>query len=445
MFIKSDNWNELGPDEKIQVRLDHWEDPDGVVFESPEAEAKYKERIKLFRDAYEMKNTSRVPCIPGVGDYVLRRAGISEYDALYSEESYFQPVIDFNKEFDPDSAIIAIGLPGKVLDIIDYKVYRWAGHGLPKDNTIQMVEGEYMKAEEYPDLLSDPTGFWLHTYLPRVCGTCAPLAKMPNFPLLQEIVNIGGAMIPLGMPDVQEMLKKLMEAGSITMQRMMNSMKLGRQLSGMGFPSAGLGGGAFCKAPFDQIGDTLRGVKGMVMDMYRQPDNVLAACDKMLEISLRDAIKTCDILGSPFAMFPLHKGADGFMSQEQFNKFYWPTLKAFMEGLNEEGIIPLLFAEGRYNNRLETIADYPRARSIWYFDQTDMRRAKEILGDVACIQGNVPSSMMQTASVDRLKAYCEELLEIFADDGGFILTNGCSIDKTTDEHVRIMIEVVRQQ
>jgi uroporphyrinogen-III decarboxylase len=74
-----------------------------------------------------------------------------------------------------------------------------------------------------------------------------------------------------------------------------------------------------------------------------------------------------------------------------------------------------------------------------------MRLAKEILGDVACIQGNVPSSMMQAASVDRLKAYCEELLEIFAGDGGFILANGCNIDKTTDEHVRIMIEVVRQQ
>ena len=44
-------------------------------------------------------------------------------------------------------------------------------------------------------------------------------------------------------------------------------------------------------------------------------------------------------MGGAFAMFPLHKGADGFMSQDQFEKFYWPTLKAFMEGLNEAGLV----------------------------------------------------------------------------------------------------------
>ena len=444
MFVKPDTWNDLGPDEKIQLRLDHWVSGDGVVFESPEAEATFRERIKIFRDAIEMKNTSRVPSIPGVGDYVLRRAGISKHDALYKIGINNQPIIDFNKEFDPDSAIMGLSVPGQVMDILNYKLYIWAGHGLPEDHPIQMVEGEYMKADEYPDLLRDPSGFWLNTYLPRICGALAPLAKMPNLPLLQEIVSIGGATAPFGMPYVQKMLEKLMEAGNIAMQSMMNAIKLSGQLSGMGFPSVGMGSGAFCKAPFDQIGDTLRGVRGMIMDMYRQPGNVLAACEKMLEISLHDAIKTCDMRGGVFAMFPLHKGADGFMSQEQFEKFYWPTLKAFMEGLNEEGIIPLLFAEGSYNNRLETVADYPRARSIWYFDQTDMHRAKEVLGDVACIQGNVPSSLMQASSVDQLRAYCENLLEIFADEGGFILANGCGVDTTTDEHVRTMIDIVRQ-
>jgi hypothetical protein len=442
MFVKPDNWSDLNLDEKIQVRLDHWVSVEGIEFESPEAEPKYRERIQLFRDAVEMKNTSRVPSVPSVGEYALKRAGLTEHDMLYNPEATVQPMIDFTREFDPDSTLLYLAVPGRVLDLMDYKLYVWAGHGLKEDKPYQMVEGEYMMSDEYPELLRDPSGFFLQTYLPRVCGTLAPLAKMPNLPLIQEIV-LGWVVLPFNMPDVQEMLNKLMEAGNVASQCIMSTMKAVRELKAMGFPS--MGGGAFCKAPFDQIGDTMRGTRGIFMDMYRQPDNVLAACERMLEISLHDSIKSCNSMGAAFAMFPLHKGADGFMSQEQFEKFYWPGLKKFMEGLNEEGIIPVLFAEGSYNDRLETIADYPKGRSIWYFDQTDMRRAKEILGDVACIQGNVPSSMMQTASVDRLKAYCEELLEIFADDGGFILANGCNIDKTTDEHVRTMIEVVRQQ
>lgn len=444
MFEKPDNWNNMGPDEKIKARLDFWESMDGIAFENHEAEEKYREKVHLYREAVCMTNTSRVPSIPLVGDYVIKRAGLKPYDALYEPKAIDKPLLDFNREFDPDSAIMSMFFPGKVLELIDYKLYTWAGHGLPKDSPFQTMEGEYMMPDEYPDLIRDPSGFFLKTYLPRVCGALDPLSKLPNLPLQQEIVSVTGAILPFGMPDTKEMLKKLMEAGDIATQWMMNAANLGNQLSRMGIPSIGLGSGVFCKAPFDQIGDTLRGTKGMILDMFRQPANVIAACEKMLEIALHDAIKTCDMLGRAFATFPLHKGADGFMSQKQFETFYWPTLKAFMEGLNEEGIMPILFAEGSYLSRLETVADYPKARAVWYFDQTDMRRAKEALGDVACIQGNVPSSLMQVASVDDLRAYCENLLELFADDGAFILTNGCSVDTTTDEHVRTMINIVRQ-
>jgi len=33
----------------------------------------------------------------------------------------------------------------------------------------------------------------------------------------------------------------------------------------------------------------------------------------------------------------VHRGADGFMSDEQFERFCWPTLKAVLLGLIEAG------------------------------------------------------------------------------------------------------------
>ena len=35
-------------------------------------------------------------------------------------------------------------------------------------------------------------------------------------------------------------------------------------------------------------------------------------------------------------VIPLHKGADGFLSDEQFKKFYWPNFRALLVGLIEE-------------------------------------------------------------------------------------------------------------
>lgn len=81
------------------------------------------------------------------------------------------------------------------------------------------------------------------------------------------------------------------------------------------------------------------------------------------------------------------------MSVEQFQTFYWPSLRKVIMGSIDDSFVPYVFAEGAYNSRLETIRDLPAGRTVWHFGQTNMRRAKEALGGVACIQGNVPPAL----------------------------------------------------
>ena len=64
MIGKPENWNELTPDEKRTLRLDALIRGDGIQFDSPEAEANYKERATLFRDAVELKKTPVVKPAP---------------------------------------------------------------------------------------------------------------------------------------------------------------------------------------------------------------------------------------------------------------------------------------------------------------------------------------------------------------------------------------------
>ena len=40
----------------------------------------------------------------------------------------------------------------------------------------------------------------------------------------------------------------------------------------------------------------------------------------------------------------------------------------------------------------------PKSGVVWYFDQTDMKQAKKVLGDISCIAGNVPSSLLVTGT-----------------------------------------------
>jgi len=146
----------------------------------------------------------------------------------------------------------------------------------------------------------------------------------------------------------------------------------------------------------------------------------------------------------PLVFIPLHKGADGFMNDEQFRKFYWPSLRRVIEGLVAEGFVPSLFAEGAYNSRLEIIADVPKGRTVWQFDRTDMRRAKKILSGTACIQGNVPNTMLQLGTAQEVRAYCKDLIQAVAPGGGFILDVGAVVDEAKEENMLAMLQAAKE-
>ena len=98
---------------------------------------------------------------------------------------------------------------------------------------------------------------------------------------------------------------------------------------------------------------------------------------------IKAGVASCKATGHIMPFIPLHKGADGFMSDEQFRRFYWPTLRKVIIGLINEGIVPQLFAEGGYNQRLDVISDIPRGKVVWWFDLTDMARAKKMSKPIA--------------------------------------------------------------
>ena len=435
-------WEELTPEEKREERFKRWLTPPDINFSSPEAKEAYHTRLKRLADAYQMKEPDRVPVQIPYGDMPLKWAGISLRTAMYDYEKLRQVWSKFLREFEMDTySGPGMVLPGRVYDLIDYKLYIWPGHGLPEDAAaFQFVEGEYMRADEYDDLIRDPSDFWMRTYLPRVFGV------FESFKYLQPYTGIielpAGYFAPYSRPDVQAALQALIDAGKELEKYRDFIAGCMREAAEAGVPSPR--GGGLAKAPFDTLGDTLRGTRGIMMDMYRQPDKLHEAMDKIADLTIEQAISSTNAFGGIMVGFPLHKGADGFMSSEQFETFYWPSLKKVILALIDEGIIASLFAEGSYMTRLETVNEFPRGAVMWRFDQTDMARAKEVLGDKCCIAGNVPSSLISTGTPQEVKECCRKLIEVCGKGGGYILSSGSSVDYAPAENLRAMMEAVKE-
>jgi hypothetical protein len=430
------NWEQMTPAEKRQYRLDRFVNPGHVKFVTPEAEEAYKARARRLVDVFNVEEPDRLPVSLPVGHLPFSLYGIRMHDAVYDVEKGIQACRAFNERYSEelDHFAVPFTIPGKALEILDYRLYAWPGHGLSVDAPdYQYVEGEYMKAREYDDLIRDPSDFWLRTYLPRIFGALGGFRRLAPLPDILEIPT--AQLMPLADPQVRESLRRMIDAGEEIQKRNEISARLMEFGPAHGFPSAM---GMITVAPFDAIGDTLRGTRGIMMDMFRNPDKLLRAVEVMADLIIHSVLRAPNFAGMLTVLLPLHKGADGWMSEKQFDTFYWPTLKKVMDAFIREGLICMPFAEGGYNTRLETVTDFPKGSVVWWLDQTDMAKAKKILGRRFCIQGNVPASMVVTGNPAEVGEHCRKLIEMCAPGGGYILAAGCVPDNPKLENVKAM-------
>ncbi len=135
--------------EKFNARMKAWMEPQGIKFASPDVETAYRQRVQMVKDAIQLKKPVRVPICPNIGFYPFTYAGVTHQEAMYDYDKLGKALRKFHADFMPDSLS---GSPiygsGKVLELLDYKLYSWPGHGISPHTPYQCLESEYMKADE---------------------------------------------------------------------------------------------------------------------------------------------------------------------------------------------------------------------------------------------------------------------------------------------------------
>jgi hypothetical protein len=385
------NWKELTPDRKREARFKRWLDAPGVNFKNKEAEQLYKTRVSRFIKAISMEEADRIPCNLPVGWFPTYYAGYNLKTVMYDYQKQKKAWLKFMYDFgDMDNyGGPFLVLPAKALEILEHKMHKWPGHGLADDvPSYQFVESEYMKKDEYDHLIQDPADFWLRVFMPRQADVFKPLA---NFMHLNPMIGLPISTVPaLSTPEMQAMFKKIWAAGAEMNKWMKTAGEVSDIAISKGYPP--FNGSGFSGAPFDMLTDFCRGTQGIFMDIFRQPEKIHEAMERLVPIMIEQAVKDADNSLSPLLFMPLHKGEKGFMSPKQFEEFYWPTFKKVLMGIINEGLVPLPFAEGNYIPRLELIQDMPKGSIVWYFEYMDMAHAKRTVGKKNCIMGNLPKA-----------------------------------------------------
>ncbi|MDR3577977.1 MAG: uroporphyrinogen decarboxylase family protein [Anaerolineaceae bacterium] len=403
------------------------------------------ERNKRLQDVVALKQPDRVPISLGFGYMLPEMGGVTRQEFQDNPKVAQELLEKASLMYQPDIAMGAFGFgPGASIALGD-QMTKWPGYGLPKDGSFQFAEQEFMKPEDYDKFLADPSDWAIRTYLPRAFSKLGGLATLPPFGMLNFGFYHLGNLMSYANPAAVESLKAVAEAIQVTCQGLGIAIESGQRMANLGFAAPFFLMGALIEAPFDFMSDTLRGMRGIFLDMLRRPEKLLAAEQKVLQFEVEHAVNTAKATGLPFAFIPLHRGSDGFMSLPQFEKFYWPQLKSLMLQLVDAGITPSCFYEGIWDQRLQYLAELPKGKTLGWFQNSDIFKVKEVLGDTMCILGGMPNSMLQGGTVEQVRDFTKKLCQVAGKGGGYIMgTNIGEMEGSKPELVRAWVDATKE-
>jgi len=350
-----------------------------------------------------------VPVAPLIITFIARLAGMKQAQIFSSVKAWRQAV---------DLAVDRIGPPdmGFALWPRDVPFSEGLRHKLPgrelgEDELFQLIEEEVMQRADYERLLAVGYDRWSMDYFASLQSNLPAGWRgrtIVTFQFIQMAFRIRG-----------------------------NAARLERR----GILPAFYAGGY---PPFDFF-SLARSINKFSLDLYDCPELVQKACEASLEPILATMMQPLRVTnGKRVCIYPMRCSAT-FISPKMFEKMALEHLKRMAEFFVNQGITPILHCDANWNPLLHYFRELPRASCILELDNdTDIFKAKEILGDWMCLKGNVPAYMLAYGEAGEVEAYCEKLIREVGQDGGFILGSGCEVPLNARlENVEAMIRVAR--
>ncbi len=402
----------------------------------------YEEREKRVRDAIYLHEPDRVPFMVHIDTQTY--TGIPNSAAYYDPIAFKTAMRKITVDLEPDMCNAGLPTSGAALAALDVKNRLWPGGPLPPNYEYQFLEGEFMKEDEYDLFLSDPSGFVIRRFLPRMYGALAPLEKLPRTDILFQ--GFEGLTPLLASDEFIEMAGRVAEAGRQMRQFREAIGNSYEELAQLGFPAwapvitGGVGG-----APFDTVSSFLRGMKGSMMDMYRQPEKLLQACEMIVERRIAGGIPAAMLTtrGNPKMIgMPLWRGDKAFMSETQFSKFYWPGLKRALQATVDLGYVPVPFFEAEFGDRLARLLELPPGKIIASVEPVDALKAKQILGGHTCLLVRAPHSS-KLWSLRQVESFTKDLIDNCGKKGGLLLDIRLP-DKAKTDDIRAMLQSINE-
>jgi uroporphyrinogen-III decarboxylase len=140
---------------------------------------------------------------------------------------------------------------------------------------------------------------------------------------------------------------------------------------------------------------------------------------------IRIGVETARRSGIPAVWVGGWRAASAMLSPKMWNEFVFPYYLEMVSELARSDIVSVLHFDHDWNRDLPRLRELPARSCILNLDGwTDIRRAKEVLGDHMAIMGDVPAPLLSTGTPEDVRSYVRDLVRDVGPTG-LILCPGC--------------------
>lgn len=358
----------------------------------------YMDHVQLFRDAIHYKHTAKAPHLAQIYTWKINDSEYSYKQALYDSKIMTKIVTDFVERYEFDAhADLGTRNPMNLCESM--------GEGScyifdEKAESINVVDKVFMEPEDYK-LCAENVDKFFHELFKRKYPNANSLTVLNG---LNQLISFGQYSTKIAKTVADKYNRPVLFAMT-----------------------------AALLMPIETFNSSGRGIKGISVDMRRSKEDLRAAIDALFEARTKAQIAAVVNDDTSFFAIDAYSAllAYAVMTPAQFDQFYWPHLKQYVDAMKNCGKQLYLYCESSMLRFKDFFADYERGTLCIHPETDSVYDVRAALPNVA-IAGGMPTYMLGRGTPEECVATAKKLIDdlgegfIFSQDKMISFKNDCN-------------------
>ena len=354
-----------------------------------------QERRELFENAYHFRHNKRVPLHSCIFTWKILDAGYRLSEAIYDLDVMEKVLDEFHERYQFDMySDVGARNPMRVSEALGNS-YHYIDEA---DEAVLIDDHSIMEGDEYAELAADPEAFYWTKAFKRSCKPGITLGELKAACLEFDAH--------------QKFSKKMADKVYYDYAALRST-------------------AVMLRMPFEDIFNTLRGIKASALDVRRNKDALKEALDALFEKERKPLIDRAvqstspDTVASVGTTFLGHS----LLSPKQFEELYWPYLKYMIDAAiaNQKKIY--IHCESTMLRFAEFFQDIPKGVLMVLLEQDDIFEMRKRLPNVA-LAGGMKTSLLGYGTKQECVDYAKKLIDELGD--GFVMSQDKMISYRND-------------